>query len=350
MATKKMPIKSFVKELEAALNRKDGYIMGARGQNPRTGSIDLSVTKASSHWKENGWWFTQYSGNQREKALYWRKHATRVWDCNGLAEGIYELFCGVNINSKARSNYAQWCDPKGTGSIPVKYRVPGAAVFIHSKSSGYITHVGYLYKPVDASNPAGDWYVIEARGVMYGVVKTKLNSRDWNRWGLMTKYFDYDNAAYESEEVHLGDRLLENGCEGADVKELQDALIHLGYDCGKWGADGDFGDATELAVEQFQKDHGLTVDGEYGEKSHAALEKALSAIDKVVVNPKKVKIIGGDCWIRTEPDTSRNNKVAVAHEGDILEYAGQTAENGWHCVVYKDKKVWVSGRYGRLEG
>lgn len=184
MAIKRMPIGIFVDELEAALNRKDGYIMGSRGQDPKG-------------WKTTSWWFTQYSGKQKTQALYWRNNAAHVWDCNGMSEGIYEKWSGVNINSKARYNYAQWCDPKGTGNIPVKYRVPGAAVFIHSSSAGYITHVGYLYKPVNAANPAGDWYVIEARGVMYGVVKTKLSQRGWNRWGLMTKYFDYGNTASE---------------------------------------------------------------------------------------------------------------------------------------------------------
>ena len=34
MAIKKMPIATFVAELEAALKRKDGYIMGSKGQNP----------------------------------------------------------------------------------------------------------------------------------------------------------------------------------------------------------------------------------------------------------------------------------------------------------------------------
>ena len=55
MATK-MPIGKFVSEVEAALNRKDGYIMGATGQNPKK-------------WSTGSWWFTQYSGSQRTKAL-----------------------------------------------------------------------------------------------------------------------------------------------------------------------------------------------------------------------------------------------------------------------------------------
>lgn len=69
----------------------------------------------------------------------------------------------------------------------------------------------------------------------------------------------------------LGRRTLRNGDTGDDVKELQAALIRLGYDCGKWGADGDFGSATEKAVRAFQRAKKLTVDGVYGPKSHAAL-------------------------------------------------------------------------------
>ena len=62
-------------------------------------------------------------------------------------------------------------------------------------------------------------------------------------------------------EYKLGDRLLRNGDEGPDVKELQSLLIQLDYDCGKWGADGDFGDATEIAVRNFQTNENLEVDG-----------------------------------------------------------------------------------------
>lgn len=50
---KRMPIKLFVHELEAAYRRGDGYIMASYGQNPRTGRwtspatcvIDGSITQ-----------------------------------------------------------------------------------------------------------------------------------------------------------------------------------------------------------------------------------------------------------------------------------------------------------------
>jgi peptidoglycan hydrolase-like protein with peptidoglycan-binding domain len=55
---------------------------------------------------------------------------------------------------------------------------------------------------------------------------------------------------------------------------MQTMLIACGYSCGSAGADGDFGNNTLAALEAFQKDKGLTVDGVYGPVSKAALEKA----------------------------------------------------------------------------
>lgn len=334
MAIKRMPIDLFMTEVEAAYKRGDGYIMGAKGQNPKK-------------WSKDSWWYTQYSGTQKTKALYWRENAARVWDCNGLAEGIYEDWSGVNINTKARYNYSGWCSTKGSGMIPAKHRVRGAAVFWGDKAST-ITHVAYLYNPVNAKDPDGDWYIIEARGVMFGCVRTTLSARKPNFWGIMDKYFDYGDADYVPAAPELGERILRNGMEGEDVKELQDALIKLGYDCGKWGADGDFGDATEMAVEKFQKDHDCAVDGEYGPKSHAAMVKALANVDKVVDNPRNVQIVGGNCYVRTAPNTS-GKKLGIACNGEKFEYGGQTSETGWHLISYKNQNGWVSGKYSRLE-
>ena len=332
---KKMPISKFVAEIYAAYKRKDGYILGATGQNPKK-------------WPVNSWWFTQYTNKkQHEKALYWREHAQRVWDCNGLAEGLYKDFSGTDINTKARYNYAQWCDPKGKGLIPAKYRVPGAAVF-WGDSAANIHHVAYLYKPVKDNVTAGDWYIIEARGVMYGVVCTKLNERKPNFWGWMTKYFDYDQpVTVPADSPAAGIRVLKEGMEGADVKEMQANLIRLGYSCGKWGADGDFGDSTEMALKKFQEEHGLEADGIYGSKSRAAMDAAIAAMNQQHDSPKNVKIVGGNCYVRTAPDTSAK-AIGVAHDGLLYAYAGQTSENGWNLIDYNGQQGWVSGKYSKL--
>lgn len=154
----------------------------------------------------------------------------------------------------------------------------------------------------------------------------------------------------EPDKVHgLGDRILKNGMEGGDVKELQGMLIQLGYDLGKWGADGDFGDATELAVEKFQKNAGIGVDGEVGPQTVEALEKALGSEDGdgIPAGANKVRIVGGNCYIRTAPNTG-GKKLGVAHENDLLPWQGQQSENGWYLIEYEKQNAWVSGKYAEL--
>lgn len=336
MSIKRMPAALFVEELRAAAARKDGYIMGATGQDPRK-------------WSVNSWWYTQYtSASQRKKALYWREHAARVWDCNGLAEGLYKDYAGVDINTKARYNYAQWCDPKGKGLIPIAYRVPGAAVF-WGTSAANIHHVAYLDRPVMADNPSGDWYLIEARGVMYGVVRTRLSERKPDFWGWMTKYFDYDAPAVAPAPEEPRD--LQNGDEGEDVKQLQTNLIRLGYSCGRWGADGDFGDATELAVKRFQETHGIGADGICGPKTRAALEKALAALETAVEEPKTVRITGGSCYVRSGPGTSGTRILAVVHKGDRLPFQGETRQidgRDWYLIEFEGVNAWVSSKFAKV--
>lgn len=63
--------------------------------------------------------------------------------------------------------------------------------------------------------------------------------------------------------------VLKRGARGNAVKVLQGALICLGYDTG--GFDGIFGGKTDSAVRAFQRAHGLSVDGQAGKNTFAAL-------------------------------------------------------------------------------
>ncbi|MDP4127716.1 MAG: peptidoglycan-binding protein, partial [Bacillota bacterium] len=69
----------------------------------------------------------------------------------------------------------------------------------------------------------------------------------------------------------IGDRLLGRGSKGQEVKELQIKLAQLGYVVGS--ADGKFGKKTESAVRNFQKDHGLRVDGLAGTQTIKELNR-----------------------------------------------------------------------------
>jgi peptidoglycan hydrolase-like protein with peptidoglycan-binding domain len=67
---------------------------------------------------------------------------------------------------------------------------------------------------------------------------------------------------------------LKPGDTGEQVKVLQRALTALHFSPGK--ADGDYGQATQIAVEKFQLSKGLGEDGIVGQQTLAALQQALS--------------------------------------------------------------------------
>lgn len=66
---------------------------------------------------------------------------------------------------------------------------------------------------------------------------------------------------------------LKHGSRGTEVKRLQKNLIGLGYLDGE--ADGSFGSGTRRAVERFQSDFGLMVDGSAGTATQTAVRNAV---------------------------------------------------------------------------
>ena len=174
------------------------------------------------------------------------------------------------------------------------------------------------------------------------VTKTKGHT-----WVILSNGSKAEVPYIEIEKTYiLGERVLKNGCEGDDVKELQSYLIQLEYDLGKWGADGEFGDSTEIAVRKFQVEHDCDMDGEVGPETLNALNEALA--DHITINAKEVKIVGGNCYVRSAPNTNTGKVLGTAREGDILKFQGQISENGWHLIEYKNRNGWVSGKYSEL--
>lgn len=207
-----------------------------------------------------------------------------------------------------------------TGNMPENLLATGA--FVELKGTKYTGQHNYLGK--------GDILVTRSSGHCVVVLDDG------------SKY----EGAVEEKPTQLGGRILKNGSEGEDVKTLQLYLVGLGYDIGKWGADGDYGDATELAVMRFQQAHGLDDDGDYGPLTHAKLMEVIES--GATPAGKYVVIDGGNCWVRSAPNTE-GTKLGVAKKGEALPYQGQTSENGWHLVIYNNQNAWVSGKYGKVE-
>ncbi|PWK71695.1 N-acetylmuramidase domain-containing protein [Aminobacter sp. AP02] len=109
-----------------------------------------------------------------------------------------------------------------------------------------------------------------------------LNRHDWEAVG-----HGYNGPGFRKNAYHLklaeayqrqidgpapGDRLMKVDSRGEMVTELQEALVALGYPV---DTDGIFGPGTAAAIKKFQSEHGLAADGIAGERTQAALEKAL---------------------------------------------------------------------------
>lgn len=181
--------------------------------------------------------------------------------------------------------------------------------------------------------------------------KQRYNSKTSTKVGnkgliKVRRHKDFAGITADPVVSTLGERILKNGMSGGDVVELQRALIELGYSCGSWGADGDYGDATEMAVRKFQAEHACEVDGEAGPETIGALKAAIQAT--IPDTPKHVQIMGGDCWVRAAPNKATGAKLGAVKEGTKLPYGGQQSADGWLLVEYNKANGWVSGLYGKL--
>lgn len=100
-------------------------------------------------------------------------------------------------------------------------------------------------------------------------------------WEAVTRSMASSEQAAPKHASHLhtahGHHALEQGVRGTAVHTLQVDLAKLGYagsDSKPLRADGDFGLDTRRALERFQHDHHLTVDGIAGPKTLKALDHA----------------------------------------------------------------------------
>lgn len=75
--------------------------------------------------------------------------------------------------------------------------------------------------------------------------------------------------------VHATQQALKAATPGTTAKWLQQTLTKLGYAV---HADGVYGQETRAAVERFQRDHKLTIDGWSGSETTAMLHSALEAM------------------------------------------------------------------------
>lgn len=190
-----------------------------------------------------------------------------VADCSGLFHWAFAKLGGYMYHG-SDTMFRKYTTANGTlksgKRTDGKELRPGTAVFVWKESEGKYTHVGLAI---------GGGKVIEAASTQKGVVSSNVTLAKWTHWGEL-KGVQYDSS--EFPELRRGDK-------GEYVTLMQTKLIQRGYSCGSYGADGDFGSATEKAVKAFQKDNGIGQDGICGKKTWGALNAVPSIKYSVVI-------------------------------------------------------------------
>ncbi len=88
------------------------------------------------------------------------------------------------------------------------------------------------------------------------------------------------------EACYDNERVLQRGDRGSAVRKIQQALIFLDFPVPKVGANGIFGDETELAVRSYQEARGLSVDGVVGPETIGSLdEEFFTGVTRPSVSP-----------------------------------------------------------------
>ena len=120
-------------------------------------------------------------------------------------------------------------------------------------------------------NYTGDGWVVHAKGHDYGVVREQLDNinKPMTHYGIPAGLYSDQELRDAGIDPSGNVPTLRRGSKGELVKSVQEYLKdESGADL---KIDGIFGSETEKAVKDFQKSHGLTVDGVIGPKTWAAM-------------------------------------------------------------------------------
>lgn len=200
------------------------------------------------------------------------------YDCSGLTKRAgrqinLDLYHGATtqwIRGTATGPPEKYGYFDQTGPIETMPTDRVAFLFNQDKTAAKLTmaHTG-LYD--------GAGRVIQAGGYGgKGVHEGAIDRRRWTHWATLTKKWeDLDMAGEDSFLLRRRDK-------GEAVRQLQSGLISLGYDLGRLGADGDFGQATETAVRKFQADNSLPVDAVWDAECQERMEERLAIVEEPV--------------------------------------------------------------------
>ncbi|MER5638416.1 peptidoglycan-binding domain-containing protein [Kitasatospora sp. NPDC002227] len=219
------------------------------------GTADAMINAAAADvgYKEGPNNDTKYGDWYGDPHDYYCDMAVSFWAAqsgNAGAVGRF-AFCPTHVSwFKARG---QW---HGAGEAVRK----GDLVF-YSWGTGVADHVGVV---VDDSAPGAELHTIEAN-TSSGLAGSQGNGDGvYRRTRTRGSVLGFGRPAYDQGSAGYPGYLTRRGAKGAVVRAIQNALVRHGFGVGRWGADGDFGAATDAAVRAFQRAQGIDSDGIVG--------------------------------------------------------------------------------------
>lgn len=247
-----MKASDFVAKLkEIAINEKTVYAWGMFG-SPITKSV---VSGKAGQYPA---WYTGAKIDRTYRPLYGKNLPYWGFDCVGLVKGVLWGWEANPAKVNGGAVYASQGVPDISADTMITRCTNVSTDFSSLAIGEFVWMVGHCGIYV------GDGKVVESTPKWKnGVQITALTARKWRKHGRLP-YLDYEEV---SDIVMLEVSVLKRGSVGAQVKTLQRLLLTMGYDLGRYGADGDFGNKTDAAVRLYQKSNGLIVDGAVGKNT-----------------------------------------------------------------------------------
>ena len=225
---------------------------------------------------------------------------TRFYDCRGFTYWVLlQVYDWKLMGAGATSQWNDEANWKAKGTIDTMPKDTLVCLFV--KKGGSMSHTGFGLNNETVECSAG-------------VQHFTTRNKKWTHWGLpVCVSGDIPTPTPEPTPTPTPTPTpetkptLRRGSKGQYVTLAQTELINKGYSCGSFGADGQFGAATEKAVREFQKDHGLTVDGVIGQKTWAALDSTEPATKYTVTIPH-LSSSQADALTRQYPDATKTEE------------------------------------------
>lgn len=236
-------------------------------------------------------------------------------DCSSLVRACIIQACGKDVGNMTTANLATTLEKSGL--FDAKKNVTGESM---------------LYN--------GDILVTKTKGHTVIVVSGRARSETTT-----------SNTSTSKSKSYLS-----KGDKGNDVKTMQTMLIAIGYSCGSYGADGDFGSDSEKALRKFQNDYELTVDGKYGPNSKAKLEsvynqrktsKPLGTYEVTAKSGLYVREGAGTNYRIVPKNKLTKNAQAHANPSGSLQYGTPVTVKEWKNGWARIPSGWVCGDYLR---